>query len=349
MTSNNLLDIQSSKNLQKFNTLNIPSAAEYFIEISDEGQLDQCLRYANEKNLSVTILGGGSNVVLPSFLSGLVIKMETKGRKLIEKNDSSVLIEIAAGENWHELVMWAIESGYYGLENLALIPGSVGAAPIQNIGAYGVELESFFYSLKGIDLTTYAIKELSKEDCLFAYRDSIFKHELRDKFLITSVTFQLATEFQPVLTYPALKETLAKKNLLNHQKPLNALSVAETVIGIRQSKLPDPDDVPNAGSFFKNPIVDQDTYIRLLSAHPEIVAYSASGGFYKLAAGWLLDQAGWKGKLLNDIAMHAQQALVLTNPLGCGQEKILNFVNIVQESILEKFGVQLEVEPRIYS
>jgi UDP-N-acetylmuramate dehydrogenase len=236
-----------------------------------------------------------------------------------------------------------VNQGYYGLENLALIPGSVGAAPIQNIGAYGVELESCFEFLCGIDLTTEQEVTLRREDCQFGYRDSIFKHALKDKIIITSVALKLSKVPELVLDYPALAQSIDQS-----ATSVSAKQVAETVIAIRQSKLPDPIDVPNAGSFYKNPIVLEKKYSALKNEYPELVAYPLGSGQYKLAAGWLLDKAGWKGKVIDGINMHDKQALVLTNPYHASGKTILDFSERLCQSIQDQFGVSLEIEPQIY-
>jgi UDP-N-acetylmuramate dehydrogenase len=343
MRSDLALQFHQNFNLQSLNTLNVPSMAEYFVEVLNDSQIKESLSFAKKHKLPITVLGGGSNVVLPKKLNGLLVKNSTAGRRIIKEDEDNAIFEFSAGESWHELVMWCLQKGFYGLENLALIPGSVGAAPIQNIGAYGVELENFFHSLTGIHIRTDKKTTLSKKECQFAYRDSIFKHELRDEFLITSVTLNLRKQFKPIITYPALQQALDGED-----SALTAKRVADTVIKIRKSKLPDPSLIPNAGSFFKNPVVKKQHYLTLVKQFQNLVAYELPDGNYKLAAGWLLDQAGWKGKQIDNIAMHSQQALVLTNPAGCTQDKILMYVNTVKESIRQMFGVVLEIEPRVY-
>ena len=345
MTSDEILSIHQQVDLQGYNTLAVPVTARWFAAINHQQQLQQALAFAQQQSTQVVVLGGGSNLLLPEQLDALVVHILLHGRKVVAETDTEVLVAIAAGENWHQTVLWCLHRGYHGLENLALIPGSVGAAPIQNIGAYGVELAQCFESLEAVNIATGERVSLNREQCQFGYRDSIFKQQLLDKLVITQVTLRLQRQFIPVLTYPALQQQLADR--LPQQ--LAAEEVVGAVMAIRQSKLPDPQQLPNAGSFFKNPVVTQATYEQLRQRFPQLVAYPQSDGRYKLAAGWLLDKAGWKGKMVNRIAMHQQQALVLTNPDRRSARDIQQFVTEVQTSISARFGVQLEIEPRVYS
>jgi UDP-N-acetylmuramate dehydrogenase len=288
-------------------------------------------------------LGGGSNVLLPDKIHGLVIKMSTHGRSILSENDTHVVIRFDAGEQWHNIVLWCVEKNLYGIENLALIPGTIGAAPIQNIGAYGVELTSCLESVEGLYFASNRRFTLDNKDCFFAYRDSVFKNVLRDKVIITHVTLKLSKVPRLEIEYPVLKEQLLKDKVM--LTSVTSLDVARAVIAIRQSKLPDPSQLPNVGSFFKNPIIDELSYQKILSLYPAVIAYPMANNCYKLAAAWLIDQAGWRGKVVDNICMHEKQALVLTNPNGCTTKEVLLFVDKVCESILEKFGVALEIEP----
>jgi len=240
--------------------------------------------------------------------------------------------------------MYCVENSYYGVENLALIPGSVGAAPIQNIGAYGVELAQCFSYLEAINIDTQESITLTRDECEFAYRDSIFKNQLNHKVIITRVVLELSKQPQWTLNYPALQQALAKYQ----QAEITAKLIADNVIAIRNSKLPKPSDIPNAGSFFKNPIVDHETYQRLKEQWPTIIAFAQPDNCYKLAAGWLIENAGWKGKVVGGVSMHQQQALVLTNPLGLSGGKLLEFIQDLTADIAQIYGITLEIEPRVF-
>ncbi len=340
-----MITILENYDLQSLNTLAVPSYAQWFAEITDENQLLAALEFQKQQQCSLLILGGGSNVVLPEKVNGLVLKMATTGHSIVAETDKDIIITFAAGENWHSIVMWCVEQGYYGIENLALIPGCIGAAPIQNIGAYGVELKDCFESLNAINIDSGEAIYLDVNQCQFDYRDSIFKRGLLDKVIITDVTLRLKKIPNLTLAYPALKNALQQENL----KSLTPLDVANAVIEIRESKLPSPSDIPNAGSFFKNPIVSESVFQKLKKQYPQLVAYPQKNNAYKLAAGWLLDNAGWKGKVVNGVCMHHQQALVLTNPQRCTSDQLLHFIEIVRTSIQEKFNIQLEIEPRIFN
>jgi UDP-N-acetylmuramate dehydrogenase len=343
MTSSFLKKCHQNYNLQPLNTLAVPSIAEYFIDITDNATLLDTLAFSRDNNYPLTILGGGSNVLLPDKIHGLVIKMSTHGRSILSENDTDVVIRFDAGEQWHNIVLWCVEKNLYGIENLALIPGTIGAAPIQNIGAYGVELTSCLESVEGFYFATKKRFRLDNKDCFFAYRDSIFKNMLRDKVIITHVTLKLSKVPSLEIEYPVLKEQLLKDKVM--LTSVTSLDVARAVIAIRQSKLPDPSLLPNVGSFFKNPIIDELSYQKIHSLYPAVIAYPMANNCYKLAAAWLIDQAGWRGKIVDNICMHEKQALVLTNPNGCTTKEVLLFVDKVCESILEKFGVALEIEP----
>ncbi len=343
MASNLPLGIVANVDLQSYNTLRVPVVAEWFAEVHHFDQLVGLLNFQSQQQCPLLVLGGGSNLLLPETLSGLVLRMATKGVAITEETADTIVVTAAAGESWHELVMWSVKQGYYGLENLALIPGSVGAAPIQNIGAYGVELERCFEYLDGMDISSGEIQRLDRQACQFGYRDSIFKRQLQDKFIITSVSLRLQKIPQLVLDYPALQQAFATLD----KRQLTAKQVAAAVIAIRQSKLPDPQHIPNAGSFFKNPIVTAQRYTELQHSFPDVVAYPLDSGDYKVAAGWLLDKAGWRGKMINGLGMHAQQALVLTNPNQYGAKRLLDFVEQLRESIQQQFRLELEIEPRV--
>lgn len=337
------LAVKEHVSLKSFNTLAIEAHCRYFIAITDSSQLPDAVNFAKEKQLDTLILGGGSNIVLAGDFPGVVIHIDTTGITADQQGDS-VLLEVAAGENWHQLVLWSLSQEYFGLENLALIPGTVGAAPIQNIGAYGVELESMVEAVTGWHCELKAVQTLTREQCQFGYRDSIFKHSLKDKFVITSVTLRLQLTPAVKLDYKALADFLAGKELL---APAPS-QVAEAVIAIRQSRLPDPESIPNVGSFFKNPMVSPEKFESLQSQFPDIAHYIQADGRIKLAAAWLVEQAGWKGRVEGRVGVHQQQSIVLVNHnKGTGKE-ILGLAGLIQQSVAARYGVELEIEPRVY-
>ena len=282
--------------------------------------------------------------MLTGDFPGLALHLGMRGLEF-EALDDGVRIRAAAGENWHQLVMRSVELGYGGLENLALIPGNIGAAPIQNIGAYGVELKDTFEQLTAIEIASGELVTFSAEECHFGYRESIFKGPAKDQYLISEVVLKLSSAWQPQVSYPALKHYFAEQGLA--REALTPAQVASAVIDIRNSKLPNPVEIPNAGSFFKNPVVDAGQYHTLKTAHPELVAFEA-GDRWKLAAGWLIDQAGWRGFRKNGVGVHDRQALVLVNPgHRCGSE-VVNLAREIASDVQLKFGVTLEPEPRFY-
>lgn len=331
-------------NLQKYNTLAVPAVADWFISVSNDTELHEVLAYAREQKLPILILGGGSNLVLRDHFHGLVIHMRSQGKDLVNENDDYVWLQVAAGENWHKLVEYTLAQGFYGLENLSLIPGSVGAAPIQNIGAYGVELKDVFAELTAMNIQSGLMVTFTADSCQFGYRDSIFKQSLKDQYVITSVTFKLRKTPQLVIDYPALRDFFADLPSAS----ITPLDVSNAVISIRQSKLPDPVEIPNVGSFFKNPIVTTTIYQGLKDVWPEMVAYPVDDNHFKLAAGWLIDRAGWRGREQDGAEVHARQALVLTNPHRQSAKAVLALAATIQTSVQEIFGVWLEMEPRVY-
>lgn len=336
-------NVRENVDLQPLNTLAVPAMAKWFVELESEKHIGNVLSFLEQKKCELLVLGGGSNIVLPECFPGLVLKNALMGKSVIDETKNDIVIEFSAGENWHDAVMWCVEQDYHGIENLALIPGTVGAAPIQNIGAYGVELASCFEYLEAVNLINGVKIRLNKNQCEFAYRDSIFKNRLKDKMIITTVALRLYKKPMFTLDYPALSEAFTASKL-----SLTAQNIAQTVMSIRRSKLPDPADIPNAGSFFKNPVIDKADYERLHEQFSDLVAYPVDGQQYKLAAGWLLDKAGWKGKIVNAISMHNKQALVLTNPQKCNGERLLAFAEQVSDSIRVMFDVRLDIEPRLY-
>lgn len=331
-------------NLQKFNTLSVPASAKYFVSTKTDDDLREAFAYARTENLPLLVLGGGSNIVLRADFPGLVVQIKSHGREVIAENDECVWLKVAAGENWHQLVEYSLDNALYGLENLSLIPGSVGAAPIQNIGAYGVEVKELVAELSALNIRSGLSVTFTNESCQFGYRDSIFKQSLKDQYVITSVTFRLRKEPRLNLTYPALRAALSD----HIEADITPQQVSAAVIAIRQTKLPDPAVVPNVGSFFKNPVINQMQFDNLKARNPNIIFYPTVDGQIKLAAGWLIDQAGWRGKGTGGAVVHDQQALVLTNPQNGSGRAVLELAELIKQSVFEKFGVTLEMEPRIY-
>lgn len=335
------LSLQNNVSLQALNTFGIAATAQYFLRINHVEQLVQLRQDATLLALPRLILGGGSNLVLSDKLDALVIHIAMQGKCVDSEDASHVYVRAKAGEKWHEFVRWTLQQGLGGLENLALIPGTVGAAPIQNIGAYGVELQDFFHELTAFDFLTGEIITLDKAACKFAYRDSIFKREYKDRMVILDVTFALPKAWQARLNYGDVAHLLATKNV-THPSPLD---VCDAIISIRQSKLPDPAVIGNAGSFFKNPIVNSELRDTLLIKYPGMVNYPQTGGQYKLAAGWLIEQCDWKGQALGHVGVYEKQALVLVNLGGATGLEVRQLAQRIQADVLAKFAVKLEVEP----
>jgi UDP-N-acetylmuramate dehydrogenase len=336
-----VIEIASQVSLQGYNTLALPACAEYFCSVTSEQQIAQALDYARTHNLQVTALGGGSNLLLAGDIAGLVIYLDLRGINCVDSCKDSVTIEFAAGENWHKAIEYCLQQGWYGLENLSLIPGNMGAAPIQNIGAYGVELCDLFVSLRAINIATGEVLIMDRQACEFGYRDSIFKHKYSNCYLITQVSLELWAQPQVNLQYPALAEALAAES-----EPTPEM-VSAAVCAIRSAKLPDPAQIPNAGSFFKNPMVDAEQLKSLLADNPKMPFYSADNGWAKVPAAWLIDQSGFRGLRSGNVGVHRDQALVLVNFGGTGAE-LLALANRIQSEVLERFAVALEIEPRIY-
>lgn len=335
------MTLQQEADLLALNTLGIPSRAEALVEIDSADQLPTWVDWAQKQNLSIRVLGGGSNLLLDSRVDGLVIAMRTRGRQLVgEDQQGRTLWRLAAGENWHQSVLASIDAGLNGLENLALIPGSVGAAPIQNIGAYGVEVGDLLHEVEAYDCLTGQWEHFTAEQCEFGYRDSRFKRE-ENRYIVTAVTLALSSTFAPQLSYGPLQA-------LAEQDGLNARMVMDAVIAQRQSKLPDPRQIPNAGSFFKNPEVNDGIYQGIKAQWPELVAYPA-GNQWKLAAGWMIDQCGLKGQANKaGVGCYAKQALVLVNPDHADYAQVADWQQQVQQAVAERFGVLLEREPRYW-
>jgi UDP-N-acetylmuramate dehydrogenase len=335
----------STQDLASFNTLQLRSYAGEFLRFESTSQLNE-LSEAVRRRSRVFVLGGGSNVVLAPALDCLVIKVQTRGISVWAESADEWVIEAQAGEVWHDFVDLCLKNGWQGLENLALIPGTVGAAPVQNIGAYGVELDQRFHSLQAWNFYEQKLVDFRREDCAFSYRDSVFKRAPAGQWLITAVRFRLPKRWQPVLDYPDLKQ---HEQLVQAGADVMARQVFHAVCEVRRRKLPDPAVLGNAGSFFKNPIVSGARYAEIKAAHPEVVAYVQGDGSYKLAAGWLIDRAGWKGRRKGPVGMHDRQALVLVNYGGAGAQDVEALADAIRADVAARFGVALEQEPVVVS
>lgn len=335
--------ILSQVDLQDKNTLGFSAKARYFSRPDNLEQLQDQLVFAREHSLSVFALGGGSNLILTSDLDALVIQMNNQKLDYQQQDDGCVIATVGAGVNWHQLVMDSVEKGFFGLENLSLIPGNVGAAPVQNIGAYGVELSDRLVSLQAVHIQSGEVLNLSTEECCFAYRDSIFKQALKSQVIITELTLALSIHSDDT--------RLGYGDLAAHMedKALTAKNIAESVCAIRQSKLPDPDVLGNAGSFFKNPIISSEQADQLKQQYSNLPVYPVDDTYSKLAAGWLIDQCGFKGYRKGSVGVYDKQALVLVH-YGQGQVvELLALASEIQQVVKNKFAVELEIEPQLVS
>jgi len=336
------LEILENYPLKDLNTFGITVHSRYFVSVTSISELKEVLATDIVKNYPLLIMGGGSNILFTEDFSGLIILNNIKGIEIIEENNDEVLVSSGGGEVWQDLVMFSLGKNLGGIENLSLIPGSVGAAPIQNIGAYGVELKEVMDSLTAIELATRKERTFSIADCDFGYRNSVFKKELKDKYIITTVTLKLAKNPQLNTSYGVISSLLEEKGI----KEPTISDVSKAVIEIRRSKLPDPAELGNAGSFFKNPVVDKIDYEGLKLTFSDIPGY-VNQDTVKIPAAWLIEQCGWKGKRLGNIGVHDKQPLVLVNHGGGTGEEIRDLSIKIRESVITKFGIELEVEPRI--
>jgi UDP-N-acetylmuramate dehydrogenase len=340
MTTDKLSFISENQNLRKLHTFGLDFHCRYFTEVTSISELQSALFFAKGSAIPFLILGGGSNLLPSKDFEGLVIRMANKGIAVIEETSDTVRIGVQAGENWHQLVMQCLEKEWFGIENLSLIPGSVGAAPMQNIGAYGVEVKQVIEQVHYYDLESGSMKSLTNAECRFGYRESIFKQELKDKAVIWQVDFRLTKQPSVKMEYGDIKAVLDEKGILNPTPK----DVSDAVIHIRQSKLPDPAQIGNAGSFFKNPVVNVAVYNVLKENYPEAPSYPAGEGLVKIPAGWLIEKAGWKGKTLGNYGVHSRQALVLVNYGGAKGSDIYQLAKDIQKDVLAKFGVELQME-----
>lgn len=338
--------IEKNFPLQRYNSLGIVAKAQTLVRIGNSADIESLLADPDFVAQPKFVLGGGSNIVLTGDIKSLVLKVEIKGRRLVMEDAKVTVVEAGAGENWHDFVSWTLQQGYWGLENLALIPGTVGAAPVQNIGAYGIELQDRFDSLDAVDLQSGRLFSLNAAQCGFGYRDSVFKHVstpfgLADRAMIVRVRFALPKPWKPVLGYADLE----KKMLETGIRQPTALDIYEWVCGIRRAKLPDPAVLGNVGSFFKNPCVTPDQCADIIARDPKVVYYRLDDGSVKLAAGWLIDACGWKGKSVGHASVYEKQALVLVNRGGASGGEVMTLAKAIQTSVYERFGIRLEPEP----
>lgn len=337
------LSVHENFELKRLNTFGVPALARYFAAVDDVEALRGALADKRFAAMPRLILGGGSNLLLTRDFPGLVINIRITGRRIVARDGDATYVEAGAGENWHDFVSWTLDRDLSGLENLSLIPGSVGAGPIQNIGAYGVELKETFHELIAADTATGETFKLDAGGCRFGYRDSVFKHELKDRAVITRVVLRLPHEVRLHLDYGEVRQQLAQTGI---SRP-SARDVADAVIAIRRAKLPDPAVIGNAGSFFKNPVVTHAELDALLDRHPKLPHYPAPEGRCKLAAAWLIEAAGWKGRSMGRAGVHDRHALVLVNRGGATGAEIVALADAIRESVLERFGIALEPEPVI--
>ncbi len=336
--------IEFDVSLKNFNTFGIDVSSKLFSQAENEDHVRNVIQSTEFMRNSSLILGGGSNLLFTKNFDGIVLRNHIQGIEVIEETKEYVLVKVGGGVVWHDFVLHCIKKGWHGVENLSLIPGNVGASPMQNIGAYGVEIKEVFYELEAIHLQTGEIHYFNNSACEFGYRESVFKNKLKGQYLISRVIYKLSKKGNYTISYGAIEKQLESMGV----QELSAKSISDAVIAIRQSKLPDPKKIGNSGSFFKNPIVDKSTYHMVKSNFPDVVAYSAGKGFMKLAAGWLIEQAGWKGKTFGNYGVHKHQALVLVNYGGASGKEIYDLSAEILDSIKEKFGVNLEREVNIY-
>ncbi len=335
--------ISENISLKNFNTFGIDAKSRYFASFSDTETLVELLSNPIVKTKPRLVLGGGSNLLLTKDYDGVVLKNELKGKQLIAEDDSYYYVQSGAGEIWHQLVMYCITNNYAGIENLALIPGCVGASPMQNIGAYGVEIKDTFHSLEAMNVHEGIIKTFTLEECAFGYRESVFKRKEKDNWIILSVTFKLSKRPALNTSYGAIDVELEKMNL----DRITIKDIAQAVINIRTAKLPDPAVIGNAGSFFKNPVVPLAVYEKIKTHYNNAPCYPVNELEVKVPAGWLIESAGWKGKTFDNYGVHKNQALVLVNYGGATGKQIYNLSTEIIEDIKSKFGIELEREVNI--
>lgn len=332
------MNILKNISLKKYNTFGIESIAKNFITINSFKELKEIISLEKD----IFLLSGGSNMLLTKNIDKLVVHLNIKGIIVNDSDTDFVFVTAEAGENWHDFVVWCISQNYGGLENLSLIPGYVGSSPIQNIGAYGVEIKDTFHQLEALEIETGKLHIFTNKDCDFGYRNSVFKNKLKGKFIITNVTFKLTKHSHKInISYGAIQTEL------NNKINPSLKEISEAIIRIRQSKLPDPNEIGNSGSFFKNPVIDKNSFEKLLKKYPEIPHYIVSNTEVKIPAGWLIEECGFKGKRFGDAGVHEKQALVLVNYNNATGQEIYNLAQHIQETIIQKFNISLEIEVNV--
>ncbi|WP_412481701.1 UDP-N-acetylmuramate dehydrogenase [Pseudomonas asiatica] len=334
---------QEQVSLKPYNTFGIDVKARYFTQAHDDQEVRLALAQAQQGGVPVLVIGGGSNLLLTRDIDALVLHMASCGRRVLGDDGERIVVEAEAGEPWHPFVQWTLAQGYCGLENLSLIPGTVGAAPMQNVGAYGVEIKDVFVGLTALDRETGELRDFGLAECAFGYRDSLFKRN-PGRWLILRVRFALSRTLQAHLDYGPVRQRLAEQGVTEP----TAQAISEAICSIRREKLPDPAELGNAGSFFKNPVVSAELVERIRAQYPGVVAYPQADGQVKLAAGWLIEQAGWKGHREGDAGVHRLQSLVLVNYGQASGAQMHALACRIQADILERFGVELEMEPNLY-
>lgn len=341
MEKNAILTIENDVDLSMYNTFGVKARAKHMIRLESENELPAILRYASDYQGKVLFLGGGSNLLFTDNWDGLIIKVETKGIEVLDEDDDFIFVRAQAGEEWNDLVKYCVSRGYGGIENLSLIPGTVGSSPVQNIGAYGVELKDVFYMLEAVSIRTGEIREFYRNECHFDYRYSVFKGVYKGIYLILSVTLQLKKKPVLNISYGAIEDEMKKHNL-----PLSIDSVSKAVINIRRCKLPDPEVLGNAGSFFRNPVVSTKEFKHLVAEYPELKYFEVEDG-YKIAAGWLIENCGWKGYREGDAGVHQNQALVIVNHGSATGKELKDLSEKIMQSVFKKYGLTLEPEVNV--
>lgn len=334
------MQVQTQVQLKSLNTLNLNAIASHYVQIKQPTDVIKALDFAEQRHLNVLILSGGSNLLLPQHIQALVIHLNIQGIEVLAEDEHTITVKVGAGQVWHDFVLYSTQQHWFGLQNLALIPGLVGASPVQNIGAYGVEVGEFIESVQVYDRELKQFESITGQDCHFAYRHSIFKDD-PNRYIIVGVTFKLLKKADLKLNYGDLQQAVGEQ--------LTAENLQNQVIHIRQSKLPDPKEFPNVGSFFKNPILSQVEFDKITQQFPNIPHYPQANSNVKVAAGWLIDQTGWKGKQLGAVGMFHKQALVLVNYSDATLADVRNTYHAVQNDVKQKFSIQLEPEPVLYS
>ncbi|MCD8540109.1 MAG: UDP-N-acetylmuramate dehydrogenase [Leadbetterella sp.] len=335
-----MINIKENVSLKPYNTFGLEASARYFVEVSDTEALKDVLQHPLLVNQRKLFLGGGSNILLLNDFDGVVIKIGLKGKEIVSETADFAIIKAGAGEIWHEFVLFCIDHNLGGVENMSLIPGTVGAAPMQNIGAYGAEVKDTFHQLEALNLESLEVETFDAEKCAFGYRESFFKHEGKGKYVILNVSFKLSKHPELNVSYGAIRQTLQETGI-SHP---TLRDVSNAVIHIRRSKLPDPAEIGNSGSFFKNPEIPEEEYLKIREKYPDIPGYEVSDTQVKVPAGWLIEQAGWKGRRVGPVGVHDRQALVLVHFGGGEGQAIADLAARIQASVSEKFGITITPE-----